>query len=662
MIANDNIRTLFILIIIIVIFLCFYFVIKNNMFDFFTNQPVDLQGKSIFITAATSGLGLVLAENLAKYPCKLFITGKDRSKVEETVLELQKINKNVHGESANFENEEEITKMWNSAVKLLKRVDYVINVPINTYSIFKLHKTELPQFKEAMNRNVESVVKLNNLAIGHMKWYKIKGRIINVSNLRAKYKSTKFASGTDILSKNTLETYSSILANEVYGYDIAVVTIRLDKDVTGSRFNYKLPIKPTKLGEQIIKKFQAIPEWINGSPKDVLPVFIHCLKAPFHEVAGKMISTNEYFSNKGTSNIVSPGTSVKNNDAMIYFSNTDLEGKEDHTILYKQNPFKPSSKITDYFNSSEFKLGGMNVPTKYKGKLLELLSHKNKISKDNIVLFRTENDALIKILDIFVPKNQEIISENPYWQNLVLYSKDKNIHVTYIDLKIIEKKTEVSIDDLLSYVNERTKLIYLSSPNIASGQTISKGMFEAFLEKVPDNIILLIDQRFFELSRNKETLNALDYIENHNIVVLRSFSNFYGIESLTISYLMCNAKLSKIIHSKTHIYEIDKLSEKLAVMSLQDNEYKKYVLDKMEKEYNKVISKLDTNNIEYCPSETYYFLINTTRQKADIMADFDKESMVLYNSSDNVGKFWSLPLSKPKINNKITNIIINYNI
>jgi len=97
-------------------------------------------------------------------------------------------------------------------------------------------------------------------------------------------------------------------------------------------------------------------------------------------------------------------------------------------------------------------------------------------------------------------------------------------------------------------------------------------------------------------------------------------------------------------------------------MSLQDNEYKKYVLDKMEKEYNKVITKLEKNNIEYCPSETYYFLINTARQKADIMADFDKESMVLYNSSDNVRKFWSLPLSKPKINNKITNIIINYNI
>lgn len=657
---NDNIRIILVLIVIIVIFLLFYFMIRHDLFDYFENKMVELDGKTILVTAATNGLGLSLVESLCKYPCKLFITGKDEKKVYETVTELNKINKEVYGIHADFEDEKQIEVMWNTAVKHLKKIDYVINIPINTYSIFKLHKTELPQFKEAMNRNVESIIKINSLAVSHMKWYKIPGRIINVSNLRAKYKSTRFASGTDILAKNTLETYSNILANEVYGYDIAVITLRLDKDVTGGRFNYKLPIKPSKLGETILKKFEDIPKWIYGKKADVVPVFIHCLKAPFHEVAGKMISTEEFFTNKNNSNIISPGKSRNNKDLFTYFAETDLTGKEDYTVLYKQNPLKPSTKVTEYFSSEEFKLSGMNVQNKYNGQILELLSHKNKISKDNIILFKSENDALVKILDIFVNKNHEIITENPYWQNVVLHCKENNVLVNYVHIVIKDTKTDLDINSIKSYINERTKLIYISSPNLVSGQSISKETINQFIEMVPDNIIILFDQRFFELSRNKDALNALDYIEKHNIIVLRSFSNFYGIQSLTMSYVICNNKLAKIIKEKTIIYDIDKLSEKLAIICLKDNEYKKYVHEKMDKEYNKFVNKLDHEKIPYIPSETFYLLIKPQKQKKDIMDDLDKEQIILYNSNDIVEKYWTLPLSKPKINTKIFNILNNY--
>ena len=51
--------------------------------------------------------------------------------------------------------------------------------------------------------------------------------------------------------------------------------------------------------------------------------------------------------------------------------------------------------------------------------------------------------------------------------------------------------------EILALINTKTKLIYLSSPNIVSGQNIVDDLeFETFIKAIPDNIPVLIDQRF----------------------------------------------------------------------------------------------------------------------------------------------------------------------
>jgi len=89
----------------------------------------------------------------------------------------------------------------------------------------------------------------------------------------------------------------------------------------------------------------------------------------------------------------------------------ETEVEENTTVLFKQNPFKPSKKALQVLKT--LKLEGMNVNNAYTGELTELLAKKSGTLEENVILFRSENEALKKIFELFIPKNSNILIETP---------------------------------------------------------------------------------------------------------------------------------------------------------------------------------------------------------------------------------------------------------
>ena len=625
-----------------------------------------LYKKTILITASTNGFGLQLATALAKYPVNIFITGKDFKKVNKTVFELQKINPNIKGKNAYFSDEKEVEEMFKDAVKQFKKIDIVINVPIRIYNKYKLSDTKVNKLKETMNKNLESMMQINNLAITHMKKKSIKGKLINVSNFKSKQSNTKTAQGVEILTNSVVENYTKLLSSEVYSKNIAVVLIRLDEDITGTQFNFEFPITANSTGKKMIDKLKKINTLFRTDPKTMFPLFVYAIKAPFHEITGKVLSSNSFKENRELQKIVPPNKMNIHKDSITYIKETEIE--ENNVVLYKQNPFNPSKKAIEAMKT--LKLEGMNVNNAYSGELTEILAKRSGVLEENVVLFRSENEALKKIFELFIPKNSNILIESPGWSSLTLFARE-NI----VDNKIVPivKKDPITkgknkrpltalpeFEKFIKDINEKTKMIYISSPNTVSGVSVPKNELKLVLDSVPDNIIILIDQRYFDLSFNKDKLNAAKFINDYkNLIVLRSLNNTYNIQSLTIAYIITNKSLSQFIKTKHLINEIDPINEKLAVACLDDTEYNKELPGKIKDMYKKFTGQLDSNKIDYVESETNFLLVDSPRTYKETKADLKAKDITLYESNDQIGTYWTLPFSTTKVNNKIIEVL-NY--
>ena len=123
--------------------------------------------------------------------------------------------------------------------------------------------------------------------------------------------------------------------------------------------------------------------------------------------------------------------------------------------------------------------------------------------------------------------------------------------------------------------------------------------------------------------------------------------------------MITNKSLAAFIKERNLINEIDPINEKLAVTCIDDKEYNSELPKKIEKEYKRFTKQLEKYKIDYIQSETNFLLVDSSKPYNETKEDLKKIDIVLYESNDQNGTYWTLPLSTAEVNNKVLNVL-NY--
>jgi len=611
-----------------------------------------LYNNKIVITGGTSGIGYEIAKMVNKYKPFLVICGRKKQKVIKIVTELKKYNDNVYGVWVDLSKKNGGKTMFDAIKTHINTVDILINnAIISKGSRFLISKNN-EDWENEISVNINGNIVLSQKIAYQMKQKKVKGRIINISSQSVKANTTKMNSGSEILTKGLIEKYSKLLADEVYSYKIAVTTIRIDENYTINKN------RSSHFNSSIYKKYFG-----NMFEIDIdkfTPMFMYAIKAPINEISGKIISSESFKQNIDLSKII-PSHQMKLNAKYKDFKFNAFSKNKNKVYLVKQNPYDMSPKIKKFMNKAISSMNTINTEAQYKPILNSVIAKNLKIHKNNIVFFKTEYDCIKKLLEIFVPKYQNIIVVNPLWHLLKLACLENKINIQYSTLKENNKSLTPDLNLILKFINPSTKLIYITSPNIISGQSISKNDFELFLKEVPENIIVVLDQRYIEFSNRKNLLKGEKFINYKNLIIMRTFNNFYSIENLELSYIISHKSIATFINENIIINQIDTFNESIALEVYKDNYYNS-VKQKIIDERNRIIKHLKENKIQYFNSETNFLLIKVSKNKEAIEKELDKRNIILYKSNDKYNYYWTLPLSKPNINDTIIDVLIYHNL
>ena len=423
---------------------------------------VEMQKEKILITGATSGLGYYVAKYVNMYSSKLFITGKDPKKVQEIVDELKQTNEHVYGYAVDFTKKKSVQNLFNEAIKQMKNVTILINCTnIKKGSHFFMSKREA-DFRTEMEVNVNSTILLSTKVGYKMFKYKTHGRIINFSSYKSKNNKLNYSNGDKILTENLIEKFSSVYSQEMHKYGIGVTTIRMDDE-----FNFGSNKTITNNVKKIIGK--TFNNALTTSPRKLKPIIEFSLRAPMHEITGKILSTDNFQYNKNLMNIVSPSKLAINNKVFdkVNMTKTISRDKQDiMTTLTKQNPFAYSPKVNTFLSSGNV-FNKFNTMGKYDSILDNVLAKKNNVSKKQIVFFRTEYDALKKLLDMFVSKDSDVLTTMPTFPLLDLASVENKSSISVVTLNNIKDKIlEVNYTNFNFTTNSLNSFKYGPVPTI----------------------------------------------------------------------------------------------------------------------------------------------------------------------------------------------------
>ena len=644
------------LLILLIIGIILLFILKNKLYSkdsFRINEP--FLNKTFLITGSTRGIGFSIAKILSKYNCNIIVTGKDSNTLSKAEPKLKAFVASLHFIQADLSSEEGVNKLFDESIENTKRIDYLINnVTIKSKQKGLSHK-KLKDWKNERNVNIDSIFILTQKIIDHMKNKKIEGKIYNISSISSKYKDSRTHSGTDILSKNFIERLTDIYSEENYIYKIGVCTIRIDSGY------YKNNEISSNTKNKILKKMYSnanlVNNLFNNNSDNLGPIFINIFKMPFHNMSGKVFSTSAYKQDSKLLTIVSPNNLLMTN----IYKNYHLSDKVDDTNIYvnRQNPYNISENIDTFLKNYNYKKTNKNIKNIYKTKLDKIIASEYDINRDEIMFFKNENIALKKIISTFVPKYNSIITMYPYPDNFNIIANECKADIKYTVFNVKNTKIQPKYKYIISYINSKTKLIYLTNPNILTGQCIEKAEFNKFIEQVPDNIVILIDERFIDFVDKKKYINFRKYLDK-NIIVLRSFNNFYGYENLELSYIITSNNIIEML-SKTMVndIQINKFNEELALECINDKKHNTKIVEKIESEKNKMYKRFEEDNIKFFPSDSNYILIEPNKNKKEIVKELKQNNIILENENMYYNSYWSLPISDSKTNEIMLDIICN---
>ncbi|WP_181768131.1 histidinol-phosphate transaminase [Streptomyces albidus (ex Kaewkla and Franco 2022)] len=132
---------------------------------------------------------------------------------------------------------------------------------------------------------------------------------------------------------------------------------------------------------------------------------------------------------------------------------------------------------------------------------------------------------------------------------------------------------EHDLDAMAAAVTDRTRLIFVCNPNNPTGVAIPRADLERFLDRVPDDVLVVLDEAYREFVRDERVVDGIDlYRERPNVCVLRTFSKAYGLAGLRVGFAVAHEPVAAALRKTAVPFGVSQVAQDAAVASLRSED------------------------------------------------------------------------------------------
>ena len=183
------------------------------------------------------------------------------------------------------------------------------------------------------------------------------------------------------------------------------------------------------------------------------------------------------------------------------------------------------------------------------------------------------------------------------------------------------------LNSMLSLISENTRLIFVANPNNPTGTLLNDDELYSFLNKVPNDIPVVLDQAYFEyLNVDDRAIEWLNEFEN--LIITRSFSKAYGLAGLRVGYSVCSPLIADFINRIREPFNVNYTAQVAAIAALSDDNHLKSSVEINAKGYEQLTNGFDSLKLDYIPSHANFIAVSFDNA-INIYNDLLKEGVIV---------------------------------
>ena len=280
----------------------------------------------------------------------------------------------------------------------------------------------------------------------------------------------------------------------------------------------------------------------------------------------------------------------------------------------------------------------------------------------NKIICGAGSDEIIQMIcQLYLKPSDEVIVPQ---YSFLMY----RIYAQIVGAKVIfskEKNFKVSVTEIIKKVTKRTKIVFIANPNNPTGTYLAKLELIKLRKKLQKNILLVLDDAYFEYMKNKDYKSSLDLFKNKdNVVVIRTFSKIYGLASLRVGWGYASKKIINAMNLIKPPFNVNQLAQTAATEALKDKNFINKSVKHNITEANKVKSILEKISIFSNDVAANFLLLNFDKCKFSADYVFNKlqsRGIILRSMKDgyNIKNKLRLTIGSKKENIKFITAIKN---
>jgi histidinol-phosphate aminotransferase len=270
-----------------------------------------------------------------------------------------------------------------------------------------------------------------------------------------------------------------------------------------------------------------------------------------------------------------------------------------------ENPLGPSPKAVQAIKAESEKVNRYpQGPCTY---LKRKVASRLAIGEDMIVFSNGADNCLRIIGYTFLNAGDEVIVAHPAFPVYGIVARVMGA----VPVEVPLRNHTHDLEAMAKRIGPKTKLVFVCNPNNPTGTIVGKKQLDAFVEALPDHVVLILDEAYFEFVNDEEYANALDYIrEGRNVVGLRTFSKLYGIAGLRIGYALASPQLTAVMERVREPFPVSRVAEAAALAALDDDEFKNRVLANNEQSKRFFYQSFDKLGLSYARTHTNFVFVD----------------------------------------------------
>ncbi|SFM20587.1 histidinol-phosphate transaminase [Marinobacter zhejiangensis] len=237
-------------------------------------------------------------------------------------------------------------------------------------------------------------------------------------------------------------------------------------------------------------------------------------------------------------------------------------------LASNENPLGPSTLALEAAHAALAEL--CRYPDGNGFALKAKLADRLKLESAQITLGNGSNDILEVIARCFADHTSEIVFSQYAFAVYPLVAQAIGAR----GISVPARDWGHDLDAMAAAVTERTSIVFIANPNNPTGTVHSGEAIEAFLDRVPERVLVVLDEAYCEYLEDGSQDDSLAWLSRYpNLIITRTFSKAWGLAALRVGYSLSSPEIADILNRVRQPFNVDSIALAAATAVLGDQAY-----------------------------------------------------------------------------------------